>query len=58
MQSKKDIEGKFEVEKWQKIADLIETKTGNKYPSSAVQKKYKELNKKLNRNGVAINNEE
>lgn len=46
MQSKKEIEDKFEVEKWKKIADSIESKTGNKYPSTAVQKKYKDLSKK------------
>ncbi|ODM14569.1 hypothetical protein SI65_10055 [Aspergillus cristatus] len=58
MQSKKEIEDKFEVEKWQKIADSIETKTGNKYPSSAVQKMYKELNRKSNGNGAAVKDEE
>lgn len=58
MQSKKEIEDKFEVEKWQKIAGSIESKTGNKYPSSAVQKKYKELNKKSNGNGVAVKDKE
>ncbi|KAK5703564.1 hypothetical protein LTS12_028319 [Elasticomyces elasticus] len=44
-QSKKEIEDKFEAEKWQKIADSIEAKTGNKYPSTAVQKKYKTATK-------------
>lgn len=58
MQSKKEIEDKFEVEKWQKIADSIEIKTGNKYPSSAVQKKHKELSKRLNGNGAAVKDEE
>ena len=35
----------MEAEKWQRVADAIEEKTGNKYPSSAVQKKFKEVNK-------------
>lgn len=47
---KKEIEDRFEVEKWQKIADGIADTSGNKYPSAAVQKKYKELVK--NGNGV------
>ena len=45
LQAKKDIEEKMEAEKWQRVADAIEEKTGNKYPSSAVQKKFKEVNK-------------
>lgn len=48
LQQKKDIEARFEVEKWQKIADGIESTTGNKYPSSVIQKKAKELAKKGN----------
>lgn len=47
MQSKKDIE-KFELEKWQRIADSVEAKGGHKYPSAAVQKKFKELSKRGN----------
>ena len=35
---KKEIEDRFEVEKWQKIADGIADTSGNKYPSAAVQK--------------------
>lgn len=50
MQLKKEIEDRFEVEKWQKIADGIVAASGNKYSSAAVQKKYKELVK--NGNGV------
>lgn len=42
----------MEHEKWQRIADAIEAKSGNKYPTSAVQKKFKELTKKVNGNGV------
>ncbi|ODM14571.1 hypothetical protein SI65_10057 [Aspergillus cristatus] len=52
LQAKKDIEGKMEHEKWQRIADAIEAKSGNKYPTPAVQKKFKELTKKVNGNGV------
>lgn len=48
IQSKKDIEEKFELEKWQRIADSIEAKSGHKYPSAAVQKKFKELSKRGN----------
>ena len=33
----------MELEKWQRIADAIEAKGGGKYPSSAVQKKAKEM---------------
>lgn len=50
MQLKKEIEDRFAVEKWQKIADGITATSGNKYSSAAVQKKYKELAK--NGNGV------
>lgn len=50
MKLKKEIEDRFEVEKWQKIADGIAATSGNKYPSAAVQKKYKEILK--NGNGV------
>nr|XP_043139616.1 uncharacterized protein ACHE_60980S [Aspergillus chevalieri]BCR91094.1 hypothetical protein ACHE_60980S [Aspergillus chevalieri] len=52
LQAKKGIEEKMEHEKWQRIADAIEAKSGNKYPTSAVQKKFKELTKKVNGNGV------
>ena len=48
MQSKKDIEEKFELEKWRRIADSIEAKSGHKYPSAALQKKFKELSKRGN----------
>lgn len=43
---KKDIEEKLEVEKWQRIADSIEAKSGHKYPVAVVQKKFKEMSKK------------
>lgn len=52
LQKKKEIEERFEIEKWQKIADGIEEMGGGKYPSAAVQKKYKELAK--NGNSVVV----
>lgn len=58
LQAKKDIEEMMEHEKWQSIANAIEAKSGNKYPTSAVQKKSKELTKKVNGYGVAVAVEE
>ncbi|KAH1380110.1 hypothetical protein KXW98_007855 [Aspergillus fumigatus] len=43
---KKEIEEKFEQEKWHKIADSVAADGGNKYLASAIQKKFKELNKR------------
>lgn len=48
MDVKKDIEEKFEIEKWQKIAAGIEARCGQKYPATAIQKKYKQLSKRVN----------
>ncbi|EYE98703.1 uncharacterized protein EURHEDRAFT_374759 [Aspergillus ruber CBS 135680] len=42
---KKDIEHKQELEKWQRIAEGIEARSGNKYPITTLQKKFKELSK-------------
>lgn len=36
----------MEQKKWQRVADALEVKTGNKYPFSVVLKKSKELNKR------------
>lgn len=47
----------MEQEKWQRVADALEAKTGNKYPSSAVLKKFKELNKKGGSDLVASKDE-
>ncbi|PGH14775.1 hypothetical protein AJ80_05819 [Polytolypa hystricis UAMH7299] len=44
---KKEIEDKFENEKWHRVAEAIETAGGNKYPPAAVQKKFKEMSKKM-----------
>lgn len=53
LESKKEIEDKFEIEKWQKIADAVEVKRGSKYPSSTVQKKFKELSQRAAaKNGI------
>ncbi|KAL3471827.1 hypothetical protein BJX99DRAFT_236649 [Aspergillus californicus] len=40
---KKEIEDKFETEKWTRIADAIVANGGAKYPGTALQKKFKEL---------------
>lgn len=48
LQARKEVEEKFESEKWQRIADVIEAKGGNKYPNTAIQKKLKEFSKKAN----------
>lgn len=45
LKAKKEIEDKFENEKWHRIADAIEAAGGNKYPTASVQKKFKELQK-------------
>ncbi|KAK2756800.1 hypothetical protein FQN54_005246 [Arachnomyces sp. PD_36] len=45
LKAKKEIEDKFETDKWHRIADAIEGAGGNKYPPAAVQKKFKELQK-------------
>ncbi|OJJ47068.1 hypothetical protein ASPZODRAFT_15751 [Penicilliopsis zonata CBS 506.65] len=44
--AKKEIEEKFEVEKWSRIADLIVANGGTKYSTAAIQKKIKDLSKK------------
>lgn len=54
LEIKKDIEDKFEIEKWQRIADGIEARCGQKYPTAAIQKKFKELSKKVNANGLVM----
>jgi len=53
-QAKKEIEERFETEKWQKIADWIEANGGSKYPPATVQKKFKALTKKPNEHGAAV----
>ncbi|KAF4217001.1 hypothetical protein CNMCM6805_006528 [Aspergillus fumigatiaffinis] len=43
---KKEVEEKFELEKWHKIAEGVAADGGNNYPANAIQKKFKELNKR------------
>ncbi|WEW57033.1 hypothetical protein PRK78_002492 [Emydomyces testavorans] len=43
---KKEMEDKFETEKWQRIAEAMEQASGEKFPPLALQKKFKELEKK------------
>ncbi|KAG2414657.1 hypothetical protein HFD88_003848 [Aspergillus terreus] len=50
---KKDIEERFEQEKWHRLAEAIEADGGDKYPTATLQKKYKELSK----NGAASTEE-
>lgn len=57
MDVKKDVEEKFEIEKWQKIADGIETRCGQKYPATAIQMKYKQLSKRVKTSGPVVNDE-
>lgn len=46
IRAKKEIEEKFEVEKWHKIAEAINSISGNKYSTTTLQKKFKEITKK------------
>lgn len=46
LEAKKEIEEKFESEKWAKIAAAIEEKGGKKYPPAVCQKKFKEFSKR------------
>ncbi|KAL1851577.1 hypothetical protein Plec18170_006396 [Paecilomyces lecythidis] len=46
LEAKKEVEEKIEQEKWHRIADAIEIKSGSKFPAAAVQKKFKELSKR------------
>ena len=44
---KKEVEDRFENEKWYRIAEAIKTAGGARYPPAAVQRKFKELHKKM-----------
>ncbi|OJJ55112.1 hypothetical protein ASPSYDRAFT_49271 [Aspergillus sydowii CBS 593.65] len=57
MRIKKEIEEKFECEKWHRITEAIVQDGGAKYPAAALQKKFKELSKQLN-GGAANGNDE
>ncbi|KAL2002587.1 hypothetical protein VTN02DRAFT_6441 [Thermoascus thermophilus] len=43
LEAKKEIEERFKAEKWYKIAEVVEAKSGIKYPPAVIQKKFKEL---------------
>ncbi|KAL4865371.1 hypothetical protein BDV12DRAFT_200214 [Aspergillus spectabilis] len=43
---KKEIEDKFETEKWHRIVEAIVQDGGEKYPTAALQMKFRELSKK------------
>lgn len=43
LKHKKQIEQRFEIEKWSRIADAIVADGGAKYPSASLQKKFKQL---------------
>ncbi|EFQ99508.1 hypothetical protein MGYG_02522 [Nannizzia gypsea CBS 118893] len=47
LQCKKDIEEKFENEKWCRIADAMEAASGKRHPAAALQKKVKDLGRKM-----------
>ncbi|KAF9895044.1 hypothetical protein FE257_004672 [Aspergillus nanangensis] len=47
LKAKKDVEDKFEQDKWHKIAESIKADGGMKYPHAALQKKFKELSKRI-----------
>ncbi|OJD18313.1 hypothetical protein AJ78_01626 [Emergomyces pasteurianus Ep9510] len=53
---KKEIEDKFENEKWHSVSKAIGTAGGKTYPPAAVQKRFKELNKNMSK--MAIKQEE
>ncbi|PGH33683.1 hypothetical protein GX50_03510 [[Emmonsia] crescens] len=44
---KKEIEEKFENDKWRSVSKAIGSAGGKEYPPAAVQKKFKELNKNM-----------
>lgn len=58
LEKKKEIEDRFEIEKWQRIADQIESHCGRKYPPATLQKKFKELSKKNNGAAIIVKDEE
>ncbi|ODH46593.1 hypothetical protein GX48_07332 [Paracoccidioides brasiliensis] len=54
---KKEIEEKFEADKWRSVAEAIESNGGEKYPPTAVQKKFKELSKKMSNMAIRKEND-
>jgi hypothetical protein len=57
LEIKRELEERFEQEKWRKISEAIEAKSGKKLPPAAIQKKYKELIKKNNTSTMIIKDE-
>ncbi|ODM14563.1 hypothetical protein SI65_10049 [Aspergillus cristatus] len=55
---KKEIEDKQELEKWQRISEGIEARSGNKYPITTLQKKFKGLSKVNGGVAAAVKDEE
>ncbi len=47
LEAKTEVEAKFALEKWTKIADAMEASGSQKYSSLFIQKKLKELEKKV-----------
>ncbi|KAA8646911.1 hypothetical protein EYZ11_007536 [Aspergillus tanneri] len=45
LKAKKDVEEKFEQEKWHRITDEIVSQGGEKYAAAVLQKKFKEMSK-------------
>ncbi|KAK1142514.1 hypothetical protein N8T08_007876, partial [Aspergillus melleus] len=43
LHAKREVEERFESEKWTKIADQIISDGGKKYPPASLQKKYKAM---------------
>ncbi|KLJ11352.1 hypothetical protein EMPG_13375 [Blastomyces silverae] len=46
---KREIEEKFENDKWRSVSEAIGAAGGKKYPPTAVQKRFKELSKNMSR---------
>ncbi|PYI09884.1 hypothetical protein BO78DRAFT_404759 [Aspergillus sclerotiicarbonarius CBS 121057] len=46
LRAKKEVEDKFEGDKWRLIADAVESAGGKKYPAGALQKRFKEVSKR------------
>ncbi|KAL4803175.1 hypothetical protein BDV18DRAFT_163232 [Aspergillus unguis] len=46
MRIKKEIEEKFETEKWHRIVEAVSQDGGGKYPAATLQKKFKEISKR------------
>ncbi|KAE8375980.1 hypothetical protein BDV26DRAFT_294499 [Aspergillus bertholletiae] len=54
---KKEIEEKFEQEKWSRLMEAIEADGGKKYPVVALQKKFKDLTKSNNNHVDSVKEE-